>query len=109
LIPGSRKQKQLSDAEIERIAAVYREFKRTGAPQEVPGFCKVATVDDVRGHKYALTPGRYVGSAIEDDEDEPFEERFPVLKTRLIDLMKKSATLQSDIAKKLAKIEVSDG
>lgn len=44
LIPGSRKQKQLSDDEIERIAGVYRQFRRKRVPDEVPGFCKVATL-----------------------------------------------------------------
>jgi type I restriction enzyme M protein len=83
LIPGSRKQKQLSDEEIEKIAAVYRQFRRTGKPEEVPGFCKVATLDDVRGHNYALTPGRYVGSAETDDEDESFEEKMPRLTAEL--------------------------
>src|SRR5213076_1647902 len=39
LIPGSRKQKQLSDEEIEKLAAVYREFRRTGPPKEIRGFC----------------------------------------------------------------------
>src|SRR5439155_10079245 len=32
LIPGSRKQKQLTAEEIERMAAVYRQFKRERAP-----------------------------------------------------------------------------
>ena len=63
LIPGSRKQKQLSDEEIERIAAVYRTFKRDGRPDTVAGFCRVATSDEVREHNYALHPRRYVGSA----------------------------------------------
>ena len=83
LIPGSRKQKQLSEEEIERIAAVYREFKRTGTPPEVPGFCKAATLEKISQHNYALTPGMYVGATNGDDEDEPFEERFPKLVTRL--------------------------
>ncbi len=79
LIPGSRKQKQLSEEEVEQIAAVYREFKKTGDPAEVPGFCKVASLDEVKEHRYALTPGRYVGAAEGNDEDEPFEERWPRL------------------------------
>ena len=74
LIPGSRKQKQFTAEEIERIAEVYRTFKRKGRPEEVPGFCKVATLADIAEHRFALTPGRYVGASVEDDEDEPFEE-----------------------------------
>lgn len=53
-IPGSRKQKRLSDEELEKIAAVYRKFKRTGTPAEVPGFCRIAKLDK----EYVLTvPG----------------------------------------------------
>jgi type I restriction enzyme M protein len=101
LIPGSRKQKQLSDEEIEKIAAVYREFKKTGDPREVPGFCKVADVKDVQEHRYALTPGRYVGSADEDDEDEPFEERWPRLLTRLEESLSQSRQLEESLMSKL--------
>lgn len=77
LIPGSRKQKQLSAEEIERVAGAYREFKRKAVPESVPGFCHVATIEEIREHNYALTPGRYVGAEDIDDDDEPFEERFP--------------------------------
>jgi type I restriction enzyme M protein len=83
LIPGSRKQKELSQAEIERIASVYREFKRERVPEAVPGFCAMASVEEVREHGYALTPGRYVGAEEVEDEGEPFEERFPKLVERL--------------------------
>jgi type I restriction enzyme M protein len=79
LIPGSRKQKQLSEEEIERMAAVYRQFKRERAPDAAPGFCAVATLDKIREYNYALTPGRYVGASDDGGEDEPFEERFPKL------------------------------
>lgn len=94
LIPGSRKQKQLSDEEIERIASVYREFRREGAPDEVAGFCNVATLDEVRGHNYALTPGRYVGSEDVEDRDEPFDERFPRLVAKLEEQFAEDTRLQ---------------
>ena len=83
LIPGSRKQKRLSTEEIERMAAVYRKFKYDCAPDSVAGFCAVATIDTVREHNHVLTPGPYVGASDDGDEAEPFEERFPKLKTEL--------------------------
>ena len=68
-IPGSRKQKQLAPEEIERVAAVYREYRRERTPEAIPGLCRVAKVQEVQDHNYAMTPGRYVGSEdIEDDD-----------------------------------------
>jgi type I restriction enzyme M protein len=107
LIPGSRKQKQLSNEEIERLAAAYRRFRRKDRPEESPGFCRVATIDEIRAHNYALTPGRYVGAADGDDEDEPFEEKFPRLVALLNEQLQQSADLDHTIARVLA--EVGDG
>jgi type I restriction enzyme M protein len=101
LIPGSRKQKQLTDEEIERIAAVYREFRLEGVPDEVAGFCKVATIKDVSEHNYALTPGRYVGSEDVEDDDVPFEEKFPQLFARLEEQFAASAQLEQAIRESL--------
>jgi type I restriction enzyme M protein len=97
LMPGSRKQKQLTDEEIDKIAAVYRQFRSKGVPEEVPGFCKMATLEEVRGHKYALTPGRYVGSADLDDDCEPFEEKLPRLTMLLKEQMQESKKLDRAI------------
>jgi type I restriction enzyme M protein len=102
LIPGSRKQKQLSDEEVERIAAVYREFRRTGTPAEVPGFCRVASLDEVREHRYALTPGRYVGAEDAEEDDEPFEEKMPRLIAQLEEQFAEAAALQATIRGNLA-------
>ncbi|MCC6322732.1 MAG: SAM-dependent DNA methyltransferase [Phycisphaerales bacterium] len=109
LIPGSRKQKQLSPEEVEKIAAVYREFKRKGTPAEVPGFCKAAMLDEVREHNYALTPGRYVGAAESDDPDEPFEERFPHLCATLDEQFRQSAALEEQIRASLAEVAAAMG
>jgi type I restriction enzyme M protein len=102
LIPGSRKQKQLAAEEVEKVAGVYRAFRRAGSVSDrssldQPGFCKVATVEEVRGHKYALTPGRYVGSAEADDDGEPFEEKLPRLTAQLRAQMQESARLDRAI------------
>ena len=83
LIPGSRKQKELSADDIERIAGVYTLFKRSGRPEAVLGFAAVAGLDDIRAHTYTLTPGRYVGSALPDEEDGEFTDRFPQLMKEL--------------------------
>ena len=97
LIPGSRKQKQLSLEEVERIASVYREFRRTRPPKPVSGFSKVASLEEIRKHNYVLTPGRYVGSEDAVDDDEPFEERLPMLLGCLKQHFDDSARLQNRI------------
>ncbi|HKZ37715.1 MAG TPA: N-6 DNA methylase, partial [Chryseolinea sp.] len=101
LIPGSRKQKQLSEEDLEKIASIYRIFKRKAVPDEIAGFCKVATIDDVRNHKFALTPGRYVGTEEPEDEDEPFEVRIPLLLKKLVSEFERAHHLEKDIKKGL--------
>ncbi|MBX3412393.1 MAG: SAM-dependent DNA methyltransferase [Pirellulales bacterium] len=108
LIPGSRKQKQLSEEEIERIAAVYREYRRKGAPDAIPGHCRAATLDEVREHNYALTPGRYVGSEDADDEDEPFEEKFPKLLKQLEEQFAESRRLEKLIRSSLSDVLIAE-
>lgn len=103
LIPGSRKQKQLTDEDIERIASVYREFRREGVPDEVAGFCKVATLEAVRG-QYALTPGRYVLSEDVEDDEMPFEEKFPQLISTLEEQFERSAELEAVIRANLTEV-----
>jgi type I restriction enzyme M protein len=83
LIPGSRKQKQLSADDLERMASVYRTFKRSGIPDQVSGFCNVVKLDQIREQRFALTAGRYVGATDNDAEGEAFEDRFPRLCAKL--------------------------
>jgi type I restriction enzyme M protein len=50
---------------------------------DIPGFCKSATLDDIRKHGYVLTPGRYVGAEAQEDDGESFEDKLKRLKATL--------------------------
>lgn len=104
LIPGSRKQKQLSPEEIEKIASAYRQFRTGAVFQAVPGFCHVATIASIRDHQFALTPGRYVGTDASNSDDEPFEERFPRLVRQLDAQLDESNRLAAEIRVTLAEL-----
>jgi type I restriction enzyme M protein len=71
--------------------------------EDVPGFCKGAILDDIRGHEYVLTPGRYVGAAdIEDDE--PFEEKMGRLVEQLEGQFAEGARLETAIREDLERL-----
>lgn len=110
LIPGSRKQKQLSDEDLEKVAAVYREFKTIGKPDAISGFCRVASIEEVRSHKFTMSPGRYVGSSNNgDDGDIDFEERMPILVDQLRKQFSQSAELEKAINTNLEELGYGGG
>lgn len=74
-----RTRRELTDEEIKKIADTYHAWrgeKDAGEYADVPGFCKSATLDEIRRHDHVLTPGRYVGAAAQEDDGEPFEEKM---------------------------------
>lgn len=83
LIPGSRKQKQLSAEEIERVASIYRDFKRTKTPTAIQGLCRAVSLQELKTQRYVLTPGRYVGTEDDGTEAESFELFAPKLASTL--------------------------
>ena len=73
----NRTQRELSDEEIVKIAGTYHAWREDAESYEdVPGFCKSVTLQDIRKNGYVLTPGRYVGAAPQADDGEPFEEKM---------------------------------
>jgi type I restriction enzyme M protein len=74
-----RTHRELSDADIARIAGAYHAWRGdpdAGEYTDVPGFCKAATLDEIRAHGHVLTPGRYVGAAAQEEDDEPFADKM---------------------------------
>lgn len=77
-----RTRRELTEADIQKVGATYHAWrgeKEAGDYANIPGFCKSAELKEVQGHGYVLTPGRYVGSEAAEDDDEPFEQKFPRL------------------------------
>lgn len=70
----TRKLRELTDADIQRIADTYNAFV-DGTLEDEKGFCAVVTTQDIAKQDYILTPGRYVGIEEQEDDGEPFEEK----------------------------------
>jgi len=102
-----RTHRELTDEDIARIADTYHAWrgeKEAGEYADVPGFCKSATLEEVRKHGHVLTPGRYVGAEAQEDDGEPFEEKMKRLVATLREQQAEAAKLDSAIAANLKEL-----
>ena len=77
------------------------EGRGEGAYKDIPGFCKSASLEEIRQHGYVLTPGRYVGAAAIEDDDEPFEEKMQRLSDQWREQQQEAVRLDAAIAANL--------
>ena len=99
-----RTRRELTDEEIGRIAATYHAWRGeadAGEYSDIPGFCKSATLDEIRKHGHVLTPGRYVGAEAQDEDDEAFAEKMQRLTAQMSAQMKRGTELDAVIREKL--------
>jgi len=100
-----RRHRELSDEDIAKIADTYHNWRnQDGKYEDVQGFCKAASLDEVRENDYVLTPGRYVGIEEAEDDGIPFEEKMEQLTSELGELFKQSHRLEEEIRKNLGGI-----
>ncbi len=102
--PISRRQNTLTDEHIKLIADTYRKWRKGEGYKDILGFCKAVTIEEVRKNNYVLTPGRYVGVPIEEEDDEPFEEKMNRLVAQLREQFRKSEELKERIRRNLGEL-----
>jgi type I restriction enzyme M protein len=126
----TRKHRELSDQEIAKIYDTYHHWRESDTESEklmvaekaelyqldnykkeetkeyedIQGFCKSATIEEVREHEYILTPGRYVGIEKSEEDSEPFDEKMTRLTAELAEMLVKSHKLEEEIRERLGAI-----
>ncbi len=100
-----RVHRELTGEDIRKIADIYHAWRGDKSCkkkyEDIPGFCKSATFDEIRSHGHVLTPGRYVGAEAAEEDDEPFEEKMQRLTTTLKEQCAEAARLEKEIWKNL--------
>jgi type I restriction enzyme M protein len=102
---GFMKDRVLRDfakADLDKISGTFRAWKRGKGYADVKGFCRSATCQEIAGHGYVLTPGRYVGAEDVKDDGEPFDQKMNRLVTTLNQQFAEGAKLEKAIRKNLA-------
>lgn len=102
-----RTRRELSEDDIQRIADTYHAWRGehgAGNYEDISGFCKSASLEDIRKHGHVLAPGRYVGAADGADDDEPPAEKLARLSAQLRALFAENDQLEEAIKNVLTEI-----
>lgn len=99
----TRKLREFTDEDIAKVVGAFDAF-REGTFEPEKGFSAEATIEDIAKQDYILTPGRYVGIADIEEDDEPFDDKMKRLTGELSDLFEESDRLQEQIKKNLEAI-----
>jgi type I restriction enzyme M protein len=103
-----RTHRELSAEDIAKIAGTYHAWRRDPAMvaeyEDVPGFCKSATIEEIREHGHVLTPGRYVGAGEAEEDAESFDEKMKRLTSELAEQMAEGQRLDIEIRANLERI-----
>ncbi|MCK6485230.1 MAG: SAM-dependent DNA methyltransferase [Phycisphaerae bacterium] len=113
--PGDADLPPTSD--IGRIVYAFRQWRGEPAPawwdekelgewayRDIPGFCKSATIAEIEKHGFVLTPGRYVGAEEQEDDAEPFADKFPRLVVELEEHFARGDELIKTIREQLSRV-----
>lgn len=99
-----RKVRELSDKDIELISSTYNNWRLGKKYEDVAGFCKEATLEEVQDQGYILTPGRYVGVEEVENDNIPFDVKMKELSSELSALLDESEQLGKTIRIRIGEI-----
>lgn len=82
----------------------FKERFPDGKYTDIEGLCKVVTLDEVKENDYSLTPGRYVGVTMVEDDGVDYKSRLIEIQQELDELNKEAFELSKTIAKNLKEL-----
>ena len=99
-----RARRELSDSDISVIAEAYHRWREGREYEDILGFCKATSIEEIRNHDYVLTPGRYVGTEDQEEDNEPFQEKMQHLAAKLRQQQSAGNKLDAAIAENLKEL-----
>ena len=106
------------DSDLGRIVYAFRQWRGEPAPEwwdeaqhgkwdyrDIPGFCKAETIAGVGKHGFVLTPGRYVGAEEQEDNGEPFVEKYPRLLAELEECFREGERLMAVVREEVLRVK----
>ncbi|WP_313057330.1 N-6 DNA methylase, partial [Agrobacterium cavarae] len=112
-----RVRREFTAEDVEKIAGAYHRWRSKPETREKngwadytdePGFCKSASLEEVRSQGHVLTPGRYVGAADTEDDGVSFAEKFEELRDKLVGHFAEGKERENRIASLLVRFGSSD-
>ncbi|MGV0838488.1 class I SAM-dependent DNA methyltransferase [Mycolicibacterium thermoresistibile] len=101
----TRRLRELSDTDIAQIADTYHSWRNhDGGYQDVPGFARAASLDEIKQHDFVLAPGRYVGTEAVEQDDEPIDEKVQRLTAELYAEFDRGQHLEDQVRKRLGEL-----
>lgn len=102
----NRRTREFSDEDIQKITETYHNWRNpNGSYEDIAGFCKSATIEEVKDKIYTLTPGRYVGLP-EENDDFDFVERITILQKEFAAQLEEESCLNTLIQENLGKLDL---
>lgn len=92
-----RVHRELMDNDIAKIVGAYHSWrgdKGSAKYEDIAGFCKGTSIEEIKKQSYVLSPGRYVGTEDITEQGEPYDVKMPRLVTELNAQFLESAKLE---------------
>lgn len=100
----TRVLKVLTDEDIQKIQDTVSLWRAGDKYEDVEGYCKSVTTEEIEKNGFVLTPGRYVGFVDEEDDGIPFEEKINNLISKLSLLKVEAKEIDLEIEKSIKNI-----
>ena len=97
----TRVLKVLTDKDIQKVQDTVSSWRSGEGYEDVEGYCKSSTTEEIEKNGFILTPGRYVGFADEEDDGVPFEEKIKILSNQYLEQSEKAKIIDEKIKKNL--------